>query len=78
MTDDWEREQKLRDLVEADQHIASAEALIARQQTVVEELQRDGHDTAMAEGLLETMRQSLRQMHVHRRLIEGDLARMGE
>jgi hypothetical protein len=51
---------------------ATAESLIARQLSVVADLERDGHSTENARALLETMRESLRQMCAHRRLIEVD------
>lgn len=57
-------------LAEADQHIAAAELLIARQLSLIAELERDGHATEKAHTLLETMRESLQQMQAHRRLIE--------
>jgi hypothetical protein len=65
-----------RDLAQADWHIAQAEALIARQQNVLDELHRAGHDTEAARNLLEIMLESLRQMHAHRRLIEAEAGRL--
>jgi len=62
-------------LAEADQHIAHAEDLIARQRNVLADLERDGHDTEKAMALLDAMVQALEQMHVHRRVIEAELAR---
>ena len=66
------RQRKLAKLAEADDHIATAESLIARQLSLLGELERDGHATENARTLLEAMRESLRQMHAHRRLIEAE------
>jgi hypothetical protein len=71
MTADPVRERRL---AEADHHIALAETLIARQENILSELERDGHETENARVLLEVMRESLRQMHVHRRIIEVELS----
>ena len=65
-------ERKLAKLAEADEHIDTAESLIARQLSLLSDLQRDGHSTENARALLEAMRESLRQMHAHRRLIEAE------
>jgi hypothetical protein len=59
-------------LATADDHIASAESLIARQLSLLGQLEREGHDLETAQSLLDTMRQSLQQMHVHRQIIEGE------
>jgi hypothetical protein len=59
-------------LATADDHIASAESLIARQLSLLGQLEREGHDIETAQSLLDTMRQSLQQMHVHRQIIEGE------
>jgi hypothetical protein len=71
MVESVARERKLTKLAEADEHIDTAESLIARQLSLLSELQRDGHPTEGARALLETMRESLRQMHAHRRIIEA-------
>ena len=63
---------KLAKLAEADDHIATAESLIARQLSLLSDLERDGHATESARTLLQAMRESLRQMHAHRRLIEAE------
>ena len=67
-----EKPGKRQKLAEADQHIAHAESLIARQLSVLSELERDGHNTETALALLETMRQSLQQMCDHRSIIESE------
>ncbi len=66
------RERKRAKLAEADQHIAAAEALFARQLSLVGELERDGHESETARTLLEAMRESLEQMYAHRRIIEAE------
>ena len=76
MADDLRTLRIERELAEADRHIAHGEGLIARQQALVNELQQDGHDTQAARDLLETMIESLRQMHAHRRLIEAGAAQI--
>ena len=72
MVEAVQRHSKIEKLAEADDHIATAESLIARQILLLRDLQRDGHATENASALLETMRESLRQMHTHRRLIEAE------
>jgi hypothetical protein len=69
-----ERRTPQEKLAEADQHIATAEELISRQQSVVAELERDGHDVETARDLLQAMTDSLAEMHRHRAIIEAELA----
>jgi hypothetical protein len=59
-----------QDLREAERHIVEAEARIAKQRELIEELARDGHDTTRAIQLLETMTHTLEVMKQHRRLIK--------
>lgn len=63
---------KQQKLAEADDHIATAESLLARQLSLLAELERDGHATEDARALMETMQESLRQMRAHRRIIEAE------
>jgi len=72
MPDTSQISRKREKLATAGDHIATAESLIARQLSLLAQLQRDGHDIETAQSLLETMRQSLHQMHVHRQIIEGE------
>jgi hypothetical protein len=53
-------------LAEAERHIADSERLIARQRKLVAELERDGHDTAIARNLL-TQLEELLGAHVSKR-----------
>jgi hypothetical protein len=48
------------------EHIADAQRRIDRQRQLVDELERDGHDTKEARALLETMLKLLQQMERHR------------
>jgi hypothetical protein len=57
----WERH-----LAEAERQIADSERLIARQRKLVAELERDGHDTAIARNLL-TLFEELLATHVSER-----------
>lgn len=72
MVENVPSQRKLAKLAEADDHIATAESLIARQLSLLGNLERDGHATEDARALLEAMRESLRQMYAHRRLIEAE------
>jgi hypothetical protein len=53
-------------IAQAEEHIADGEQRIARQRELIAELERDGHDTKEAHGLLETMVKLLEQMQRHR------------
>ena len=55
--------------------IAEARARIERQQALVARLERDGHDTATAKSLLQTMHETLAVMEEHQRLIVAARAR---
>jgi hypothetical protein len=63
-----------RHLPQADRHITEGEARVARQRALVGELAADGHDAAMAEGLLATMLASLARMREHRATILAEVA----
>ncbi len=58
-------------LEQAERHAAEGRQLVARQEALVAELDRDGHDTDAARKVLETLRetQSLHEADV-RRLLE--------
>jgi hypothetical protein len=49
----------LADLQQVEDHIAEGEAHIRRQRQIVAELERDGHDTALAKDLLEIFEATL-------------------
>src|SRR5262245_13299714 len=53
-------------LAEADRHIAEAQQRIARQESLIEELGRDGHDTARSRDLLRLLQETLKLMVPHR------------
>jgi hypothetical protein len=52
----------------AQRHVAQAKSTIARQHEIIDELERDGHDTVMAKNLLATYEHTLKiaQLHVDR------------
>ena len=53
-----DREILLQHLVLAERHIAQGKAHLIRQETLVAELDRNGHDTKEAEAILATLRQT--------------------
>ncbi len=59
----------------ADKHIYEARERIAGQEALIQELAAQGHDTRMAESLLETFVEALSAMRDHRRLIIDELDR---
>ena len=63
-----------RHLLLADQRIADAEARVARQRVLTDELATDGHDTALAEAVLTTLLQTLDGMRAHRATILAEVA----
>jgi hypothetical protein len=65
-----------QDLEEAERHILEAEMLVAEQKKVLDELTRDGHETASAKAkaLLETFTKTLTVMKRHRDLMLSNLA----
>lgn len=65
----WERD----NLVKSDSDIVAGEGRITRQAALIERLRRDGRSTSDAEGLLETLRQTLQLWRDHR---EGILRRI--
>ena len=72
---DMDRETLLRDLTSAGQHVAQSEAHILKQEALIAELDRDGHDTSVARALLDGMRDS-RALHIqHRGRLLKELAR---
>ena len=71
-----DRNAELRRLNESDTHIADTETRITKQEIMVEQLRRDGHDTKEAERLLRTARESLGAMHQHRSAIVDVLAKI--
>ena len=62
-------------LARAHRHALESRQRIAKQQGLVEELERDGHDSTMAKALLQEFRHSLQLHLISRATIEADLAR---
>lgn len=62
-------------LAQADQHVAESRQRIAKQQALVNQLERDGHDSTMAKALLQEFRHSLQLHLIGRATIEADVAR---
>jgi len=56
-------------LVLAERHIAEAKAHIARQKEVIAELERGGHETDLAVGMLRALERCLQGFERHRALI---------
>lgn len=49
----------------AQRHVANGESLIAEQKAIIDRLRVDGHATGDAEGLLETLEETLKTMREH-------------
>jgi hypothetical protein len=64
-----------QDLATANRHIVEAQARIAQQAKLVNELDADGCDTTGAKNLLWLLQRNLDVMNAHRQRIMGDLAR---
>jgi hypothetical protein len=62
-------EDEMRDLKRADEGIAAARSRIDHQLALLQTLEQHGHDTALAEGLLAEMRQTLAAMIEYRTTI---------
>ena len=64
-----ERDVQLKQLAEADAHIAEAERAVTEQMAQVEALRLAGHDTAMAERELTAFQETLAVLQDHRATI---------
>jgi hypothetical protein len=64
-------------LARADRHIIESRQRIAKQQALVNQLERDGHDITMAKALLKEFRRSLRLHLAGRATLEAELAAAG-
>jgi hypothetical protein len=62
-------EYERRQLVKADRDIADGRERVAHQEKILNELDRDGHDTKMARDLLDALHGTLNAMIEHRLLI---------
>jgi hypothetical protein len=60
------------DLATADQHVYRAQRTVQAQRGRIVRLAANGRDTTRAEGLLETMVDSLNQMTRHREVIAAE------
>ncbi|WP_114948706.1 hypothetical protein [Microvirga calopogonii] len=62
-------------LAKADRDIADGERRVAQQIILIEQMRKDGQNTALAEEFLRNLEQTLEQWHAHRRLILDAIAR---
>jgi len=58
-------------LDQANRHIARAEEMVTEQRDLIKRMAEHGHDTKLAQDLLETMQRTLHQMYEHRDMIEA-------
>ena len=65
-------------LVQATRHIARGEDMVLEQRSLIERMAEHGHDTKLAEAVLQTMQTTLDRMHEHRVLIEKAIAAEGQ
>ena len=69
------REEELeQELARAEQHVAEFKQRISDQETVIAELERDGHSTKVAQGLLREFRRSFVLAQEHRDLLLKELS----
>jgi hypothetical protein len=61
-------------LVQANRHIARAHDMVGEQHALIERMAEHGHDTKLAEEVLQTMQITLDRMYEHRDLIEKAIA----
>jgi len=61
-------------LVQAIRHIARAEEMVVEQRGLIDRMAQHGHDTTLAEAVLNTMQNSLDRMQEHRDMIERAIA----
>jgi len=61
-------------LAQAIRHIARAEEMVMEQRGLIDRMVQHGHDTQLAEAVLNTMQSSLDRMHEHRAMIERAIA----
>jgi hypothetical protein len=61
-------------LAQALRHIARAEEMVTEQRNLIARMAEHGHDTRLAEQLLQTMQRTLHRMYEHRALIEAAIA----
>jgi hypothetical protein len=68
------RGEALRHLEETDRHIAVGREHIARQREIINELDREGHDTSAAKQLLETFLETQAAHEDNRRMLLEELS----
>jgi hypothetical protein len=61
-------------LAQAIRHIARAEEMVTEQRDLIARMAEDGHDTRLAEELLQTMQTTLARMYEHRTMIQAAIA----
>jgi len=61
-------------LAQAARHIERAEEMVGEQRFLIARMADAGHDTKLAESVLETMQSTLQRMYEHRGLIEAAIA----
>ena len=67
-----DKERKLRNLVQAERHMADGEQYILRQRMIIAQLEREGRDATLSRSLLQSF-EHLQTMHIadfHRLLEE--------
>jgi hypothetical protein len=68
----------LEHLAQAERHVAQGEAHIGRQQALIADLDRDGHDTKDAVAILAILRETQNQHLMNVQLLLKELQRLGE
>ncbi|WP_157697594.1 hypothetical protein [Caballeronia calidae] len=63
-------------LRQADEHLALAERQIQHQELIVQDLEKDGHDTSLALKLLRTMRDTRNVMQSNKACIVASIGRI--
>jgi hypothetical protein len=66
---------EVQHLAEADRHIADGERRITEQERRINELEAAGVDAAEGRRLLANLRETLKELYVHRRMIVDEIAR---
>jgi hypothetical protein len=69
------RSRQLQHLEQAERHLLNGELNVARQEQCIENLERHGHDAALARALLDTFLCTQTQFVGHRDLILRELDR---
>jgi hypothetical protein len=68
-------QQEREHLAKANRGIAEGEKRVAEQIILIEQMRKDGRDTALAEEFLRSLEQTIEQWYVHRQLILDALGR---